>query len=485
MAGENVRRDESPGVRDETLAAEIAKYEAALAQDPKSRSFALLAESYRKAGRFQDAIRVAEAGLQHFPHYLSGRAALARAYFETGNHDRAMVEFEQVIKAAPDNLMAHRHLAEIYQGQGRLPDAAKSLRMVALLDPRDEQARMRLAAITPDRAAVPPPPAKAAPVPPATTAPSAPTPGAPSPRPAPQVPPKITQATVSPAAAPPSPMEHLMEGHRHVELPPGSPRDEPSLEVMTDQEMIHQPELSRREEVPAPAPVFGDEDAFDAAFGEYEAPPPAVPPAGIREAAAEALPEALPDSAVEELPEPDTGFPGTPEPAIAPPREEPFRSTDEQVLEEDSYVFGRPRFDEEPEMVAEEEDEEAVAEFLEETTGEAAAPGAVEEPWERVQAPPEDRVRTETMAEIYFHQGLFAEALDIYHHLATIRPGDRIIGDRILEIERRIEEAAHPVMAPPFEAEPEPVAAMSHASPREAEALRTLKEWLSRLKTRY
>ena len=202
MAAENVRRDDSAGARDEALGAEIAKFEAALAQDPKSRSFALLAESYRKAGRFQDAIRVAEDGLQHFPHYLSGRAALARAYFETGNHDRAMVEFEQVIKAAPDNLMAHRHLAEIYQGQGRLPDAAKSLRMVALLDPRDEQTRMRLAAITPDRAVAPPPSAKAAPAPPPALAPTTPAQSAPVIPPVPPAPPKRAQPTPPPHRRP-------------------------------------------------------------------------------------------------------------------------------------------------------------------------------------------------------------------------------------------------------------------------------------------
>ena len=274
-----------------------------------------------------------------------------------------------------------------------------------------------------------------------------------------------------------------MERHRHVEAPADAPGEEPTLEVMTDQEMIHQPELSRREEVPAPSPVFGDEDAFDAAFGEYEAPPPAAP-AGIREAAPEAVPEALPEPSDLELPEPVAGFPQSAEPEIAPPEDEPFRSTDEQVLEEDSYVFGRPRFDDQPANIAEEEEGgEAVADFLEETTGDTVASEAVEEPWEPVEAtPPEDRVRTETMAEIYFQQGLFVEALDIYHHLAAIRPGDRIIADRVREIEQRIDAAAHPTAAP---VEVEPMAVASQASPREAEALRTLKEWLARLKTRY
>ncbi len=446
-------------MRDDALAAEIAKYEAAIAQDSKSRAFALLAEAYRKAGRFQDAIRVADEGLRNFPHYLSGRSALARAYFDSGDRQKAKVEFEQVVKSAPDNLMAHRHLAEIYQGEGRLPDAAKSLKMVALLDPRDEQSRMRLQAIAPDRPASPPTrPSPPRPAPASVTPPSPPVRAKPAPVPPPP-PPKPATVPRPPSDAP---MEGVMERHRHVEEPFAAGDEQPVLEVMTDQEMIHQPELSRRDEPSTPTPVFGDDGIFDAAFSEYEPPQPLEP-----------LPDLL---APEEAPA---------EPSPPPrPAGEPVASAEpvEEVSEEDSYVFGRPRFDDLPETAAGREiDEQRLPGFLEETGGEPSGPSDMGFPIEPENIPPGEGVRTETMAEIYFQQGLLTESLGIYRELAKTRPADPKIGERIREIERRISSGAATVA----DAKSGPVAVAPARTAREAEALRTLQEWLTRLKTRY
>ncbi len=440
MCADHVRGNEPAAERDGALAAEITKYEAAIAQDPKSRAFALLAEAYRKAGRLQDAIRVAEEGLRNFPHYLSGRSALARAYFDSGDRQKAKAEFEQVVKAAPDNLMAHRHLAEIYQGEGRLPDAAKSLKMVALLDPRDEQSRMRLQAIAPDRPGTPPTkPSPPRPVPASVTAPALAPPPSPSPpvraKPAPVPPPPPPPPKAATVPRPPSdaPMEGVMERHRHVEELAAPGEEQPVLEVMTDQEMIHQPELSRRHEPSTPEPVFGDDGIFDAAFSEYEPPQPLEP-----------LPDLLaPEEApAEPAPPPRPAW----EPVAAA---EPAKEVSEEIAEEDSYVFGRPRFDDMPETAAE-------------------------------TVPPGEGVRTETMAEIYFQQGLLTESLGIYRELAKTRPADPRIGERIREIERRMSSGA----AAGEDTKTEPVAVAPARSAREVEALHTLQEWLTRLKTR-
>ncbi len=456
MCADHVRGNEPAAERDGALAAEITKYETAIAQDPKSRAFALLAEAYRKAGRLQDAIRVAEEGLRNFPHYLSGRSALARAYFDSGDRQKAKAEFEQVVKAAPDNLMAHRHLAEIYQGEGRLPDAAKSLKMVALLDPRDEQSRIRLQAIAPDSPASPPPRA----------APPSITPPAPSPpvgaKPAPVRPPPPPKVATVPRPPSDAPMEGVMERHRHMEKPSAAGDEQPALEVMTDQDMIHQPELSRRDEPSTPTPVFGDDGIFDAAFSEYEPPSPLEP-----------LPDLL-------APEEEPAEPSPPpRPAgVAVASAEPV----EEVAEEDSYVFGRPRFDDLPEAAAGREiDEQRLPGFLEETGGEPSGPSDTGFPIEPESIPPGEGVRTETMAEIYFQQGLLTESLGIYRELAETRDDDPRIGERIREIERRMSSGA----ATEADARPGPVTVAPARSAREAEALRTLQEWLTRLKTRY
>jgi tetratricopeptide (TPR) repeat protein len=84
-------------------------------KDPASIAFAQLAEEHRRAGQFDEAIRVCQAGLAQHPAYLSARITLGRALLEMGQLDDAASEFEYVLKAAPDNLSAVRELTEINQ----------------------------------------------------------------------------------------------------------------------------------------------------------------------------------------------------------------------------------------------------------------------------------------------------------------------------------------------------------------------------------
>jgi len=84
-------------------------------KDPASIAFAQLAEEHRRAGQFEDAVNVCQAGLAQHPAYLSARITLGRALLEMGRHDEAAREFEYVLKAAPDNLSATRELADIEQ----------------------------------------------------------------------------------------------------------------------------------------------------------------------------------------------------------------------------------------------------------------------------------------------------------------------------------------------------------------------------------
>ena len=53
-------------------------------EDPASIAFAQLAEEYRRAGRFEEAVEVCRAGLTRHPSYLSARVTLGRALIELG-----------------------------------------------------------------------------------------------------------------------------------------------------------------------------------------------------------------------------------------------------------------------------------------------------------------------------------------------------------------------------------------------------------------
>jgi len=102
--------------------------------DPASIAFWQLAEEYRRAGNYEEAVECCRAGLIRHPAYPSARVTLGRALTELGMFDEAACEFEQVLRSAPDNLTALRSIAEIHERRGK-PELAVTYykRALALL----------------------------------------------------------------------------------------------------------------------------------------------------------------------------------------------------------------------------------------------------------------------------------------------------------------------------------------------------------------
>jgi predicted Zn-dependent protease len=104
---------------DRTLLGEL---ERRMRADPSSVAFANLAEQYRRAGRFDDAIITCRSGLTHHPGYVSARVTLGRALVAIGDLQRAEVELNDVQADAPDNLAAREGLAELQAAQAATPE---------------------------------------------------------------------------------------------------------------------------------------------------------------------------------------------------------------------------------------------------------------------------------------------------------------------------------------------------------------------------
>jgi predicted Zn-dependent protease len=104
---------------------EIARLEALLGSDPGADAFAALAEANRRAGRIEEAERVAREGLRRRPELLGGRVALALALLDQDRVAEARAELERVLEEVPDHPLALDALAERAGGAG--PDALDAL----------------------------------------------------------------------------------------------------------------------------------------------------------------------------------------------------------------------------------------------------------------------------------------------------------------------------------------------------------------------
>jgi tetratricopeptide (TPR) repeat protein len=107
--------------------------------DPASIAFATLAEEYRRAGRFDEAVEATRAGLRFHPTYVSARVTLGRSLMELDEHGQAERELRLVLKSSPDNLAARRALGDLYWRQSDVPRALEQFQSAVALAPGDHE----------------------------------------------------------------------------------------------------------------------------------------------------------------------------------------------------------------------------------------------------------------------------------------------------------------------------------------------------------
>lgn len=108
-------------------------------EDPTSRIFAPLADAYRQMGKIDEAIQICEKGLEYHPNFPGGRVALARCYLEKKWYMEAKRELEKVVKEVPENLLAHKLLADTYYALKDYTSSLSAYKMAFLLSPNDIQ----------------------------------------------------------------------------------------------------------------------------------------------------------------------------------------------------------------------------------------------------------------------------------------------------------------------------------------------------------
>lgn len=118
----------------------IEKYQKVLQEDPKSQVFAPLGEAYRKMGLLKEAHETLKRGVRFHPHFASGRVAFAKVLIEQKDYEEAIEQLKNATQLSPENLLAHRLLAECHIYKKKPKEALKAFKMVLFLNPNDAQA---------------------------------------------------------------------------------------------------------------------------------------------------------------------------------------------------------------------------------------------------------------------------------------------------------------------------------------------------------
>ncbi len=118
---------------------EIAKLTERISRDPKSKLFVPLAEEYKRCGDIEMAIHVLSEGLKNNPGYVTARSFLGRLLFDMGDMASARREFEEVVKAVPDNLLAQKKLGDLHILLGNQTEALKYYKTAHSLNPGDAE----------------------------------------------------------------------------------------------------------------------------------------------------------------------------------------------------------------------------------------------------------------------------------------------------------------------------------------------------------
>ncbi len=108
-----------------------------LAADPASLVFVPLGEALRRRGDLEVALRVAQRGVERHPTRADAHDLVARVSADCGDLERAIAEWETVLRLAPGHAGAHKGLGFICFQLGRLEDGAAHLGAALASDPTD------------------------------------------------------------------------------------------------------------------------------------------------------------------------------------------------------------------------------------------------------------------------------------------------------------------------------------------------------------
>jgi pentatricopeptide repeat protein len=116
----------------------LAKYTLLYQKKPRSRVFAPLAETYRKLGMQNEALKILREGLKNHPTYTLGYIVLAQVYFDQQNYELAYNTIRPFVLDNLENITLQKLFAQICINLGFLEEALQTFKYLLLLNPKDQ-----------------------------------------------------------------------------------------------------------------------------------------------------------------------------------------------------------------------------------------------------------------------------------------------------------------------------------------------------------
>jgi tetratricopeptide (TPR) repeat protein len=91
--------------------------------------------TFSRLGYWRDTRTYLEKGLQHSPHFYLAHYTLAKNYVETGDNERALLEFRRTVEEHPRFSLAYNDMGILYYRKGDLEGAESAWRKAVETDP--------------------------------------------------------------------------------------------------------------------------------------------------------------------------------------------------------------------------------------------------------------------------------------------------------------------------------------------------------------
>ena len=129
------------------MADDVRALSTQLAQDPQSLVFLRLAETLRRKGQLEAALRVALNGLERHPHLADAHDLYARVLTDKHDYERAFDEWDMALRIAPNHTGALKGLAFLYFKVGDLTQAEAHLELAQRIEPDDPSIAQAIAMV--------------------------------------------------------------------------------------------------------------------------------------------------------------------------------------------------------------------------------------------------------------------------------------------------------------------------------------------------